>query len=375
MSRTKKAVKNTLVGLVCTGVSYVLSFVLQAVFIRLLGLEYAGVNSLFTNILKILNIADLGFNNAILFKLYKTIAEEDDEATEMYLTLYRKICYGVSFVVAFAGLCCIPFLGDLINGEVTFREPLWSLYIIVLGTSVANQIFNYTGILLIAKQDRYIHIIIEYACIFLKHLLQIFALLVSKNIYLYLLIGLGVAILKGLVTGLVSAKKYKLSSHSKRKITKEESKDITKDVGTLAVFKLCRTLNSTLDTFLISKFIAVSETAIYGSTVVLTDGLGTLISTINDGIIAGVGNQNALGDKDGVEHTLRMSVHIMYLLYGICAAVLIPFTSMFMNWWIGYSLPDLCIYALVLIFYCNGINSNIATYRNSMQASIIKAMT
>ena len=366
MSRTKKTAKNTLVGLVCTGVSYLLSFVLQAMFIRLLGLEYSGVNSLFTDILKILNLADLGFNNAILFKLYKTIAKEDNAATEMYLTVYRRICYAVGTIVGVAGACCIPFLGSFVHEQPAFSEPLWSLYIIILANSVATHFINYKSILLIAKQDRYISIIIEYFCIFLKHALQIVVLMFFRNIYLYLMINLGATVLQGIITGIISNKKYHLSWHSRLKPSKSETREITRDVGALAVFKLCRTLNTTVDTLLISKFIAVAQTAIYGSTIIITNGLGTLIDTFNDGMIASIGDLNAKGDKDGVEKALKTSFHIMYLLYGTCTAVLVPFMSVFMKWWIGHTLSDACIFILLFNFFTGGLNANISTYRNSM---------
>ena len=366
MSRTKNTARNTIVGVACTGISYLLSFVLQAIFIRLMGLEYSGVNSLFGDILKILNIADLGFNNAILFKLYKTISDGDDKKTEMYLSTYRKICYAVGGVVGIAGVCCIPFLDSMVKEKPSFPEPLWSIYLFILASSVINHFINYRSILLIAKQDRYITTIIEYFSIFLKHALQIVVLLVYKNIYLYLAVGIFAICVRGVLLGIISNKKYHLSWHSKDKITKDETKDITKDVGALAVFKFCRTINVTLDTLLISKFIAVAQTAIYGSTVILTSGLTTLIDTFNDGIIASIGDLNATGDKDGVENTLKSSVHIMYLLYGICAAVLVPFMKEFMDWWIGYSLSNACIYVLIFNFYTGGLNNHISTYRNSM---------
>ena len=366
MSRTNKTVKNTIVGFICTGISYVLSFVLRALFIRLLGLEYSGVNSLFSDILKILSIADLGFGNAILYKLYKTIATGDDEGTEMFLALYKKICWGIGIIIGVAGLCFIPFLDHFVSETPSFPEPLWSLYIIVLATSVLGQIINYRSILITAKQDRYISIIIQYICIFLKHGLQIAVLVIYRNIYLYLLVEFFTTLIHGLWIGVISARKYHLSWNSKKKVSKEETKEITKDVGALTVFKFCRTLNSTVDTFLISKFIAVTQTAIYGSTTILTSGLGTFIDTLNDGMIASIGDLNATGDKDGLERTLQQSVHIMYLLYGTCTAVLVPFMSAFMNWWIGYTLSDACIYVLLFNFYTGGINSNISTYRNAM---------
>jgi O-antigen/teichoic acid export membrane protein len=365
-SRTGKTAVNSAVGIICTVVNSLLSFALRAVFIRLLGLEYAGINTLFADILNILNLADLGFNNAILFRLYRTISNGDDEQTEMYITLYKKFCYAVGTIVGAAGLCFIPFLGNLISESPTFKEPLWSLYIIILFNSVLNHIVNYKTILFIAKQDRYITTLIQYACIMLRHILQIVSLIIFKNIYLFLLISVVTTLIQGFVNGAISKKKYHLSWRSKKKVDKEEIKTITKDVGSLSVYKLCRTLDATIDTFLISKFVDVSTTAIYGSTAMILNALTELLGVFNDGMIASIGDLNAEGNAEHLENVFYKSIHFTYLIYGICAATLVPFLSAFCDWWIGYTLEPLAIYIMLLNFIMYGFGMNVATFRNSM---------
>ena len=366
MSRTQKTAVNSVVGLCCSVLSSVLSFALRAVFIDLLGLEYAGVNSLFTDVLSVLNLADLGFNNAILFCLYRTIADKDDSATEKYLTLYRKICYGVGLIVGFAGMCCIPFLNHLVHDAPSFREPLWSLFVIILATSVLNHLVNYRSVLLIAKQDRYIATIIQYVCIFLRNGLQILVLFVFKNIYLYLLVSFFTVLLQGILSGLASNKRYHLSWRSKERISREEAIVLTKDVGALSVYKLCRTLDASIDTFLISKFVDVSTTAIYGSFTMLLSALHELFGVFNDGMLASVGDLNAEGNREQLRNVFYQSFHFTFLLYGTCTAALAPFLSSFVRWWIGYSLDSGCIYLLLLNFVMYGFGMNVATFRNSM---------
>ena len=366
MSRTQKTAVNAVVGLCCSVLSSVLSFVLRAVFIGLLGLEYAGINSLFTDVLSILNLADLGFNNAILFRLYRTIADRDDAATEKYLTLYRKICYGVGLIVGLVGLCCIPFLKHLIHDSPSFPEPLWSLFVIILATSVLNHLFSYRSILLIARQDRYIATIIQYGCMFLRNGLQLLALLAFENIYLYLLVSFFTVLLQGILSGLVSNKRYHLSWRSKERISREEATVLSKDVGALSVYKLCRTLDASIDTFLISKFVDVSTTAIYGSFTMLLGALNELFGVFNDGMLASVGDLNAEGNREQLLSVFYQSFHFTFLLFGICTAALAPFLSDFVSWWIGYSLDAGCIYLLLLNFVMYGFGMNVATFRNSM---------
>ena len=366
MSRTGKTAINSIVGLGCSVLSSLLSFVLRAQFIRLLGLEYAGINTLFSDILSILNLAELGFNNAILYRLYKSIAGNDKEKTELYLATYRKLCVAVGAFVGIVGLCFIPFLGSFINKTPTFSEPLWSLYVIVLITSVANHCLNYKSILLIAKQDRYIATAVQYLGIFLRNGLQIAVLAIFKNIYLYLLVALFTTILNGLLNGVASNKRYNETWRSDKKLDKAERNSIVKDVGALSIYKLCRTIDATIDTFLISKFVDVTVTAIYGSVTMLLNALNELLGVFNDAMIASIGDLNASHGKNELEKIFYQSFHFTFLIYGICTATLVPFLSEFTNWWIGYTLDAWCIYIMLLNFLMYGFGMNVATFRNAM---------
>jgi len=366
MSRTGKTAVNSIVGLGCSVLNSLLSFVLRALFIRLLGLEYAGINTLFSDILSILNLAELGFNNAILYRLYKSIAANDRSRTELYLTVYKKLCFAIGAIVGTAGLCFIPFLDFFIKKAPTFPEPLWSLYIIVLLTSVVNHCLNYKSILLIAKQDRYITTIVQHICIILRNGLQIIALAVYKNIYLYLLAALVTILLNGLINGIVSNKRYSESWRSRQQLNKSERNGIIKDVGALSAYKLCRTIDATIDTFLISKFVDVTVTAIYGSVTMLLSALNELLGVFNDGMIASIGDLNASSGKDELEKVFYQSFHFTFLIYGICTATLVPFLSEFTFWWIGYTLDAGCIYIMLLNFLMYGFGMNVATFRNAM---------
>lgn len=366
MSRTKKSAVNSIVGIACMLFSSLLSFVLQAVFIRLLGLEYSGINGLFTDILKILNLAELGISNAIMFRLYKHIADNDQNEIEKVLSFYRKFSYAVGLIILFVGLLFVPFLHFFVKEVPTFPESLWSLYIIVLATSVLTQFNHYKSVLILAKQDRYIYSIVTYSIIFLKHLLQILVLWLFKSIYLYLLVPLFTAFLSGVVMGAISKRRYSHSFYSKEKLTKEEKNEFTKDAGALSVYKLCRTLDATVGTFLISKFVSVATTAIYASFNMLLTTLTDLLCSFNDAIIASVGDLHASGEKDKVESVFYQSLHFNYLIFGISTSVLAAIISPFVEWWIGHTLSTLSIVFLLMNFYIHALGQNVSTFRNSM---------
>ena len=366
-SRTKKTAINSFVGIGCSLANNLLSFVLQAVFIRLLGVEYSGINNLFTSILSVLNIVEMGFRNAIIFRLYKYIAEEDNEKISMYMTVYKKITYVTGAIIFASGMCCIPFLDKLVTTDKTFSEPLWSLFIIVVATSVVGHINDYRRVLIIAKQERYIEFLVNFGCIFACHIMQIIGLLIVKNIYVYLLIKLFATLFNGFISGYISKKRYGISWNSKQHPEKGEIKNLSKDLGSLAFYKFCRTLDANIDTFLISKYVDIAVTGIFGSVNMLLNSLTEMLGIFNDGMIASVGDLYASeSNKKHIEEVFYQSTHFTYFIFGICISVLAPFLSPFTKWWIGYTLDDAAIYVLLINFFMYGMGMNVATFRNSM---------
>ena len=186
------------------------------------------------------------------------------------------------------------------------------------------------------------------------------------SIYLYLLVPFVTTFLSGMVTGVVSKRRYSHTFYSNEKLTKEEKAEFTKDAGALSVYKLCRTLDATVDTFLISKFVSVATTAIYASFNMLLTTLTDLLCSFNDAIIASVGDLHASGEKEKVESVFYQSMHFNYLIFGISTSVLAAIISPFVEWWIGHTLSTIAIVFLLINFYINAFGQNVSTFRNSM---------
>ena len=366
MSRTQKSTLNSLVGLFANLISGILGFFLRGVFIRLLGLEYAGINSLFADLLKLLNLVDLGVSNAILVRLYRSCAQKNDEETELYLATYRRICYTIAAIVTFAGLACTPFLKYLIKKQPSFPEPLWSLFAFVLAQSFVSHALSYQSTLFTAKQERFIDTLTAYSCLFLQHGLQLVSLFLFKNIYYYLVVPIFTTILRYGIDGYISHQRYGLRCHASRELTQNEKIELVKDVGSLSVYKLARTLDATIDTMLITRFVSVALTGIYGSINMLFTALDELLASFNDGIIASVGILFASGQRARTNEVFFEAFHFAFFVYGLCAVTLAPVASQFSLYWITHTLPSNCLFLIILNFYMHGLAANVSTFRNSM---------
>ena len=142
-SRKKNVIKNMFVGTIFQVISLLMGFVNRTFFIKLLSAEYLGVNSLFTQILTVLSFAELGVGNAMIFSLYKPLAEKNQEKIKSLMRLYAISYRVIGAVIAVAGLCVIPFLGMIVGKVEYVKENLIVLYLLFLINTVVSYFFVY----------------------------------------------------------------------------------------------------------------------------------------------------------------------------------------------------------------------------------------
>ena len=132
MTRTQNIRKNLIFNIIKYVTNLLLQFVLRTVLIYYMGAEYLGLNGLFTNIFSFLNLAELGIGSAIVFSMYKPIAENDIEKVKALQNLYKKFYIIISLVVGMIGLAITPFIKYLMSGGVTVDINIYVLYLMSL---------------------------------------------------------------------------------------------------------------------------------------------------------------------------------------------------------------------------------------------------
>lgn len=119
MSRSSKALKNVATGLINKVLMLFLAFATRTLFIRLLGAEYNGVSSLYTNILSVLSLAELGLSNVLMFYLYGAIKDKDEDRICLLVQEFKKIYTYIIVIILSVGLILVPFLKYIVNSSVT----------------------------------------------------------------------------------------------------------------------------------------------------------------------------------------------------------------------------------------------------------------
>ena len=200
-------------GIINKVVIIIMPFILRTIIIHRIGTDYAGLNSLFTSILRVLNMAELGFASAAAFSLYKPAAEDDTEKICALLSFYRKIYYAVGGVMLMIGLCLLPFLDHLIKGSYPDDINLQILYIIYLVDSASSYfLFSYKNLILNVYQRVDIISIISTILHMAVYLVQVVVLYVFRAYYAFVILDVVYTVLNNLfVARYVSTCFFKLS--------------------------------------------------------------------------------------------------------------------------------------------------------------------
>lgn len=205
MGRVRQAEKNIFFGYISNFIILAMGLLQRDMFIRTLGKTLLGVNSLYTDILSMLSLAELGIGSALNYSLYKPVANGDQEKIKSYMRLYQKAYTVIAGVIAVIGLALAPFLPYLIKeserGAISGRE-LTVYYLIFLFNTVSTYFVAYKYSLANAQQRNYIQTNIATITKIVTVLAQIAVLYLTKNFLLYLLIQAAVELLQKIFVSL-----------------------------------------------------------------------------------------------------------------------------------------------------------------------------
>ena len=180
---------NTSVAFVAQIVAILMGFFTRVVFTRTLSEGYVGINGLFTDILNILSLSELGVGTAITFALYEPIARKDVKKQQILMRMFRS-CYRMTavFVLA-AGLLLIPFL-DILMKDRPDVDHLLLIYLLYLFNSVISYLLIYKKTLVSAHQMNYLTVLYHNGFLVLQDVCQILVLLLTGNFILFLIVAI-----------------------------------------------------------------------------------------------------------------------------------------------------------------------------------------
>ena len=365
--RSTNSIKNAVVATAMNLITILIGFVAQKIFIDVLGTEYLGINGLFTNILSMLGIIELGLGSAIIYHLYKPIADKDTEKIKSLMQFYKIGYRIIALLVTIIGLLIIPFIGFIV-GEVTITTNIVYIYILFLIDIVVSYLLSYKRSILYANQQTYIVNVIHIGYIIIMNIAQLIALIITKNYILYLWIKIICRILENVVITVIANRIYPyIKSKETKQLDTKVKKSIFTKVKGLVYHKIGSFIVLGTDNIIISTFLGITTVGLYSNYNLIMQALNSLFTQVFNSITASVGN--LLVEKDG-KKSYDIYKNMLFLnswIYAFASSGILCIIEPFIKVWIGgqYLLPLSVLITLVINFYIQGMRKTCNTFKEA----------
>lgn len=367
--RTVNTIKNAKTGFIMQIINKLMAFIVRTVFIRTLGTEYLGLNGLFTNVLTILSLAELGVGTAIIFSMYKPIASNDEEKIKGLMLLYRKSYNTIGLVIFFIGLLIMPCIPFLINNVENVKENIFIIYLLYLINTSSSYFFTYKRSIIIANQKQSLINKVDSFYYIIKSLFEILILLLTKNFILYLLIQITMIIIENIIISKIANKMYPyLLEKNIIEIDKNEKKSIFNNVKSLIVYQFGSVIMNGTDNIIISGMISTNIVGLCSNYTMIINSVKSIILMALNGVTASVGNLNAISSVQKKEKIFFQLTIVDYMVFSFCAIALIVLLDPFINIWLGesYILGIFISISLSMSFFIEGVRQPGYIYRTTL---------
>ena len=364
--RSIKSMRNMLISMLVNLVIAVIGFVAQKVFIYTLGDEYLGINGLFSNIISMLAIAELGVGTAIIYNMYKPIAEDDRETIKSLLLYYKKCYRIIAIFVLLIGLLIIPFLAKIV-GEVTIPDNLIYIYMLFLMDTVLSYLLIYKRSMLDANQENYIYQIVHMVYVITMNGIQVGVLLKYNNYYLYLMIKVVVRVLENYTLSKLVDRKYPFIKEKQvLPLDFGIRQDISIKVKAILFHKIGGFAVLGSDNILISVLINVTSVGYYSNYKMIINAVQNLFTQAFSSLTASVGNL-LVTDKKKTYEIFRKLEFLNFWLSTITSCCLLIIIDSFIELWLGkkYILSTFTLVMLVMNYYLQTMRAAMGTFKDA----------
>lgn len=367
-SRTEYSFYNIIAGFVGYFINTTIGYICRMVFVRCLSEEYLGINGLLSNYLSMLSIAELGIGSAIVYELYKPIANNDHKKIASLMRVYAKAYHMIGIIVAVVGVATMPLITFVVGDTKQINENIYVIYALFLFNTVSGYFFSYRGALISAQQRNYIVLSVSYIVSILQSLVQIILLITVKSYLPYLFVLVIGGLCYNIIITVWAKKDYPyMDDKNAPRLSDKEKRSILKNVKALTSYKISGVLVNHTDNLVITYFSGLGITGLASNYTLLVNTLNTLVQQMFNAITASVGNLNAGEDMDHQYEFFEALNLSNFWIYG-WAAVGIAFVTEDLvelcfgkNYVLSVSIPIM----LAINVYMVGMQNAVWTFKNT----------
>ncbi len=367
-SRSRRAALNIRTGIWSKVILSILAFATKTIFVRLLGAEYNGVSGLYSNILTVLSLADLGIGNVLTYSLYQALKDDDKSILATLVFYFKKIYRIIACAILAIGISIIPFLKYILNSSLPYNE-LVIYYILYLLNSCASYFVAYKTMMISADQKNYITNICSTISTVIMYVFQMIYLLLVRDFFGYLIIQVLCTFLTNVILSRIAERMYPfLSEYSLIDRSKISAKMIKENLSSTFIYKICVVLINNTDNILISILMGTVHVGYYSNYQMLVTYVNNFIGIFTTGMLASLGNLNAGYDRER-SYAIFSTLGLFFAIianFGVCC-----FTNCiqyFIPIWLGeeYVLDRWTVASILLVFYISTTITPVWMFRETM---------
>ena len=329
-----------------------LKFLVRMVFIRTLSIEYLGINGLFTNVLAMLSLAELGIGPAIVYSLYKPLAYGDKNTVKAIMHLFKKVYVAIGGVILVLGLFLYPWLDSFIKDGQAVPDVHY-FYLVFLLNTVVSYLWTYKRSLLIADQKQYVVNIYQAAVQVIVAILQIIFLIIFGNYWCFIILMLLGTILENFSIARKADKEYPYLKESADKLNDDIKQQIVKNTKAMICHKIGGMVVFSSSNLVLSKFAGLAAVGLYSSYYMVIAALNNFAGKFFEAITASIGNLMVVEESGKKVKVFKFMQFITALQAAVCLCGLYVLFNPFVTLWVGrkYLFDEAVVAAMAFSFY------------------------
>lgn len=367
-SRTEYSARNTTAAMGARALAILAGYVTRVIFTHTLSEDYVGINGLFTDILNVLALSELGVGTAITYALYQPISEKNVEKQKSLMRMYRRFYRIVAAIVLGGGLLVIPFMDVLIKNQ-THVEHLTVIYLMYLLNSVLSYLLIYKRTLIDAHQLSYIGVLYQTIFLLVQNVLQIGILLCTRNFFLFVSVMIFCTLANNICISRKADRMYPyLREREAGELPKEEKQSIYRNIRAMLMHKIGNVIVSNTDNLLLSSLVGILSVSRYSNYFLIIGSVRQVLNQMFQGITASVGNLGVEEGRERIRRIFEASFFMGQWMFGLAAICLFELVDVFVGISFGtqYVFSRDVTLVLCLNFYLTGMRQAALVFRDSM---------
>lgn len=347
--RIRNSFRNMFYGLIKYIVLFIFPFIMRTTIIYNFGVEYAGISSLFSSILQVLNLSELGFSTVVIYALYEPVAKNDTDRICKLLSFYRKIYLIIGAFILGTGLVICPFVQYFINGQYPTEININIIFLLLLiNTSSSYLICGYKSTIFVVYQRDDMSSKMQLVANLCMYTLQLVSLFVLKNYYAYTISMIIGTLINNFLIYRYTNKMFP-NLQCRGRLDAQESKTLLKKVSTLFGHQLDVVIITSADSIVISSFLGLKTLTMYGNYYTIVSALLGMLIMIANSFLASIGNSIAIETKEKNYDSFLKFTYFIINITGICSILMFILYQDFMTIWMG---SDLLLDDKIVLLMC-----------------------